>query len=69
MTLMKKMQSISHRKPGGPGLDHVNQYHGKHHRSVSHILCMVNTIYNHSLNLEQREREFRRVARENEVTV
>lgn len=51
MTLMKKMDSINHRKPGGPGLDHINQYHGKHH----------------SLNLEQREREFKRVARENEV--
>ena len=32
MTLLKKMDSITHRKPGGPGLDHINQYHGKHHR-------------------------------------
>ena len=68
MTLMKKMESINHRKPGGPGLDHVNQYHGKHHRldgmtwsmSASGDPCT-------SLNLEQREREFRRVAKENEV--
>ena len=68
MTLMKKMDTINHRKPGGPGLDHVNQYHGKHHRLVD-VLLWHHMIHMYSLNLEQRERELKRVVKENEVTI